>query len=87
MSVCVCLCVCATNGIFKHTETHRRLCAGVDIFSQLHCSLCLAHLDIGGSRTHYQLGGMKGAHGGGRSEDEGGVGGRREEIRRKNDEG
>lgn len=49
----------------KHTETCA--CTEVDIFSQLHCSLRLAHLDIRGSRTHYQLGGMKGAHGGRRS--------------------
>lgn len=49
----------------KHTETCA--CTEVDILSQLHCSLRLAHLDIRGSRTHYQLGGMKGAHGGRRS--------------------
>lgn len=90
---CVCVYVCVrrvgslitrekgyTHTHTKHTGMHKRVCTGVDIFSQLHCSLRLAHLDIRGSRTHYQLGGMKGAHGGRRSEDWGG-------IRRKKEEG
>lgn len=51
---------------------HGHACAGSDIFSQLHCSLRLAHLHIRGSRTHYQLGEMKGAGGGRRTGEEGG---------------
>lgn len=51
---------------------HGHACAGSDIFSQLHCSLRLAHLHIRGSRTHYQLGEMKGARGGRRTGEEGG---------------
>lgn len=51
---------------------HGHACAGPDIFSQLHCSLRLAHLHIRGSRTHYQLGEMKGARGGRRTGEEGG---------------
>lgn len=59
------------KGYIRTQKTHRNMhghaCTGVDIFSPLHCSLCLAHLHITGSRTHYQLGEMKGAHGGRRT--------------------
>lgn len=51
---------------------HGHACTGPDIFSQLHCSPRLAHLHIRGSRTHYQLGEMKGARGGRRTGEEGG---------------
>lgn len=54
----------------RNMHAHAR--AGSDIFSQLHCSLRLAHLHIRGSRTHYQLGEMKGAGGGRRTGEEGG---------------
>lgn len=60
------------KGNIRTWKTHRNMywhvCTGVDIFSQLHCSLRLAHLHIRGSRTHYQQGEMKGAHGGRRAE-------------------
>lgn len=62
-----------------HRKTHSYAGTGADIFSQLHSSLRLAHLDIRGSRTHYQLGGMKGAHGGRRSKDWGEESGDQEE--------
>lgn len=49
-----------TRGTHARTRVHRRL-----TFSPgSHCSLRLAHLHIRGSRTHYQRGEMKGAHGG-----------------------
>lgn len=58
-----------TRGTHARTRVHRRL-----TFSPgSHCSLRLAHLHIRGSRTHYQHGEMKGAHGG-RREGGGGPG-------------
>lgn len=62
-----------------HRNTHKHTCTRVDIFSQLHCSLHLAHLHIRGSRTHYQLGEMKHAHEGRRTRG----GGRRSGEKRK----